>query len=147
MNQNYYKLPLDISRFFSDSGGELERCPEVESIDQFLAAILTTRPSEHSFDSLFGTRLWELDFENIVSKSAWEERFIGYVKSAVIKNEKRLKDLDVQIDVRDVLREEVAMQGFSVRKRVDVIILGTLVSTNKQVGFKHILYLGPLSKD
>ncbi|NDV64652.1 GPW/gp25 family protein [Bacteroides sp. 224] len=144
---NFYKLPLDISKFFSESGGTLEQCSELESIDQYLALILTTRHGEHSFDSLFGTRLWEMDFENIVSRATWEEKFTNYVKEAIEKYEKRLKNVEVKIDVKDVVREETAVQGFSVRKRVDVIILATVISSNKHHGFKHVLYLGPLSRD
>jgi len=144
---SYYKLPLDISKFFSDSGGTLEQCTELESIDQYLALILTTRPGEHSFDPSFGTRLWEMDFENIISKTAWEGKFTNYAKEAVEKHEKRLKNIEVRIDVKDVVREEIAVQGFSVRKRVDVIILATVISTSQQHGFKHVLYLGPLSRD
>ena len=144
---SYYKLPLDISGFFSELGGTLEQCSELESIDQYLALILTSRPGEHSFDPSFGTKLWEMDFENVASKTVWEERFITYVSEAIEKYEKRLKNIEIQIYIKDVVREETAMQGFSVRKRVDVIILGTVISTNRQHGFKHILYLGPLSKD
>jgi len=142
-----YNLPLDISRLFTEGGGDLERCSEVESIDKFLAVILTTRPGEHSFDRSFGTLLGDIDFENIISKSTWEERFIEYVKKGIADNEKRLKDVEVQINVKDVLREESEIQGFSVRKRVDVIIHGVVISTNTRQSFKHILYLGPLSKD
>jgi len=144
---NFYKLPLDISSFFSESDGKLEQCSELESIDQHLALILTSRPGEHRFDSSFGTKISEMDFENIISKTIWEEKFIRYITESIEKYEKRLKNIKIQVNVRDVIREEVYMQGFSVKKKVDIIITGTLVSTNKQHGFKHLLYLGPLSRD
>ncbi len=147
MKKQHYKLPLEISRFFSESGGYLERCSELESIDQNIGLLLSTHCGEHGFDKEFGTRLWELDFENIVSKTAWEDTFIGYIREAIEKNEKRLKEVTIQIDVRDTLREEASLQGYSVRKRVDIIILGTMVSTNQKQGFKHTIYLGPLSRD
>jgi phage baseplate assembly protein W len=140
-----YKLPLDISRLFSDSGGKLEQCSELESIDQFLAAILSTRIGEHGFNHLFGSRLWEMDFENVESKSVWEEKFIEYATEAIIEHEKRLTNIEVQINVKDVLREDNVIQGFSVRKQVDIIIIGTVVSTNRKHGFKHVFYMGPLT--
>ena len=142
---SYYKLPLDIGRFFSGEEGQLEQCSELESVDQYLALILLSRPGEHSFDTEFGTKLWEMDFENISSKNDWKTKFTELALEAIKKYEKRLKDIDIQVDIKDVVREDTVMQGFSVRKQVDVIVLGTLVSTNKQHGFKHVLYLGPLS--
>lgn len=142
---SYYKLPLDISRFFSGDTGQLEQCSELESIDQHLALILLSRPGEHGFDSEFGTRLWEMDFENISSINKWKARFTALAKEAIEKYENRLKDIELTIDIKEVVREETAMQGFSVRKRVDLIILGTVISINQKRGFKHILYLGPLS--
>lgn len=147
MKKGYYKLPLDIGKFFSESGGNLERCTELESIDQHLGLLLVTHRGEHGFNQQYGTKLWELDFENIVSRSAWEDRFVGYIRQAVTQHEKRIRDVEVKIDVRDMVREEVSMKGYSVRKRVDIIILATVISTGQRHGFKHIIYLGPLSKD
>lgn len=147
MKKGFYKLPLDIGKFFSESGGNLERCTELESIDQHLGLLLVTHRGEHGFNQQYGTKLWELDFENIVSRSAWEDRFVGYIRQAVTQHEKRIRDVEVKIDVRDMVREEVSMKGYSVRKRVDIIILATVISTGQRHGFKHIIYLGPLSKD
>ncbi len=146
MKKQNYKLPLDISRFFSEKGGYLETCSELESIDQHIGLLLTTHCGEHGFDKEFGTRLWEIDFENIVSRSAWEDTFVKFISEAIQHNEKRLTETTIQIDVRDTLQEEASMQGYSVRKRVDIIILGTVISTGRQHGFKHTIYLGPLSR-
>jgi phage baseplate assembly protein W len=147
MENTHYKLPLDISRIFSEGGGYLEQCTELESIDRHIALLLVTHQGEHGFSQQYGTRLWEMDFENIASRAEWEEKFIGYIRSAVTSHEKRLRNVEVSIDVRDTVREDVETKGFSVRKRVDVITLGTVVSTGKRKGFKHVIYLGPLSRD
>ena len=140
-------MPLDFSRFFSESGGHLERCSELESIDQGLGLLLTTRQGEHSFDRQYGTKLGELDFENIVSRAAWEESFIRYIRQAIVDNEKRLREIQVQIKMKDVLREEALLSGFSVRKQVDIIVQAVMVSTGVRAAFKHTLYLGPLSRE
>lgn len=147
MEEGFYKLPLNIGKFFSGSGGHLERCSELESIDQHIGLLLVTHRGEHGFDQQYGTKLWELDFENIVSKAAWEDMFVKFVHQAVTTHEKRIKDVEVKIDVRDMVREEISTSGLSVRKRVDIIIQATVISTNKRQGFKHIIYLGPLSRD
>lgn len=147
MKNTCYKLPLDIGRLFSERGGDLERCTELESIDQCLALLLTTHQGEHGFNRQFGSRLWEMDFENIVSYPLWEKRFIDYIREAIEENETRIRDVQIQIDVKDVLHEEASMAGFSVRKRVDIITQCIVVSTGQPAAFKHTVYLGPLSMD
>ncbi|MCC8036104.1 MAG: GPW/gp25 family protein [Rikenellaceae bacterium] len=147
MNEGNYKLPLDISRFFLDGKGRLDQCSEVESIDQFLGLLLTTHPGEHGFDQRFGTKIWELDFENIVSLPAWKERFRNYILDSVRENEKRLKDIDVSLEVREVVREEMALDCVTVRKQVDIKIRGIIASSGRPAAFRHVVYLGPLSRN
>lgn len=147
MKHGYYKLPLNIGRFFTEGGGQLEQYGELESIDRFLDLLLITCPGEHAFNQKFGTKVWDFDFENVVSKTAWEERFVRYIKQAVEDNEKRLKDIDVQIHMRDVLREEAYMNSVTIHKRVDVVITGIVISSNKRHGFKYVMYMGPLSRE
>lgn len=146
MNNSYYKIPLDISRLFKEGGRQLEKCTELESIDQFLALLITTHPGEHSFNQKFGMKIWELDFENIESLPVWKEQFTGYVRQAIEKYEKRLRNVDVTIDVRDVAREDVLLDAVTVRKQVDIIITGIVALTGKKSGFRHVVYLGPLSR-
>jgi phage baseplate assembly protein W len=146
-DNTHYKLPLDISRFFSEKGGYLERCTELESIDQHLGLLLATHRGEHGFDQRYGTKLWEMDFVNIVSRPAWEEEFITYIRQGIKLHEKRIKDVVIRLDIRDMVRENFALNGYNVRKRVDVSIHGTVISTNKRHTFRHFIYLGPLSRD
>jgi phage baseplate assembly protein W len=147
MKKTHYKLPLDIGRLFTDAGGHLELCSEVESVDQSLALLFSTHQGEHSFDHNYGTKLWEMDFVNVISKELWEDEFVGYILQAIADNEKRIKDVRIGVNVNDVLHEEASMAGFSVRKRVDIITQAVMVSTDKKVAFKHTLYVGPLSGD
>lgn len=147
MKQAYYKLPLNISRFFTEGNHRLQQCSEVESIDQFLGLLLRTCPGEHSFDPKFGCRIWELDFENVYSRGKWEGRFTQYVREAIVENEKRIKDVNIQLKVRDVLKEEAYMDSVTIRKCVDIFIEATVISTNGRSRFMHRIYLGPLSSE
>jgi len=141
---SFYKLPLDIHRFLSEGGGQFEHCSELESIDQFLGMLLMTVPGEHAFNEEFGSRVWDLDFENITSKYKWEAQVTDYIRQAVETNEKRLRDIEVQIDVRDVMRGE-SPDAITVRKQLDIYISGTLISTDTRHGFKHSIFMGPIS--
>jgi len=144
MNLPYYQLPLDIRHFLQEGGGTFEHCSELESVDRFLGMLLMTFPGEHAFDEEFGTRIWEMDFENITLRHKWEEQFIGYIRQAVETSEKRLGEIEVRINLRDVLRGE-GIDTVTVRKQVDIYISGRLKSTETKHTFKHTLYMGPIS--
>lgn len=61
MKQKYYKLPVRLEKLFEGDTRQLERCSELESIDQHIELLLTTYPGEHRFDPKYGCRIWELD--------------------------------------------------------------------------------------
>ncbi|MCD8177528.1 MAG: GPW/gp25 family protein [Tannerellaceae bacterium] len=143
--QNYYKLPLRFSSLFDDSNRMLARCSEKESIDQYLELILLTCPGEHRFDPEFGSYIWDLDFERMDSADRWKEKFIGYVKEAIIKNEKRLENMAIRVDITDSIREDETLKAFTVKKRADVYIEGDLKSTGERTLFLYKIYLGPLT--
>ena len=98
-------MPLRFDPYSNESGEWFERCSEKESIDYFLEVLLTTCPGEHRFDKKFGTAIWEMDFERIVSLSEWKNRFITYLSEAVSRYEKRITNVIYDVQVSDVVRE------------------------------------------
>lgn len=146
MKQEFYKLPLNFKRFFTEKEGRFETCTELESINQHIELLLTTCPGEHRFDPDFGCRIWELDFNRVVSMDQWKELFTQYVTQALHDYEKRLSDITIAVDIRDVIREEI-QDSAMIRKRVDIIVKGVLNSSSEQCAFGFKLFLGPLSND
>lgn len=146
MKQQYYKLPMDFSRLLENGGGELEKCTEIESIDQHIELLLTTCPGEHRFDPEYGCRIWELDFERIVSADHWQNLCAEYVKASVTKYEKRITNIAVSVTIKEVVREEMR-ENSMIRKRVDVTISGNHRATNEPCNFGYKLFLAPLSND
>lgn len=147
MNSIYYKLPLDFSSVFIEDEKKMQTCNEVDSIDQYIELLLTTCPGEHKFNKQFGCRIWEMDFENVVSRKEWEDNFIGYILESVRIFEKRLKDVSVDINVNDVVRKDYSLQTTAIKKEVIVMIESRLVSNNEPCTFRYALYLGPLSTE
>ena len=137
MKQKYYKLPVRLEKLFEGDIRQLERCSELESIDQHIELLLTTCPGEHRFDPKYGCRIWELDFERIVSTEQWKELFTGYVMQAIFT---------LSVNLQEVVREEV-LDNRMIRKRVDITVLATLNSTGAPCGFGYKLYMGPLSNE
>ena len=146
MKQKYYKLPVRLEKLFEGDIRQLERCSDLESIDQHIELLLTTCPGEHRFDPKYGCRIWELDFERIVSTEQWKELFTGYVMQAISTYEKRISDITLSVNLQEVVREEV-LDNRMIRKRVDITVLATLNSTGAPCGFGYKLYMGPLSNE
>lgn len=147
MTNKYYKTPLKLKAFFEDNNTQLAHCSLLESIDQNIELILTTCPGEHGFNADFGCKIWDMDFERVLSRSKWEESFTAHIEEAVKENEKRLTNVKVKIIMKDVQWEDGISQTTSIRKKVDVIILGNIEESGQNCGFKYSLFMGPLSSD
>lgn len=145
---SFYKLPLNFTRIFeSEANSNFPTCSEKESIDQNLEMIITTCPGEHKYDPEFGCKIWDLDFEKVVSKSRWEGQFVQFIEEAVKKYEPRITNIKPSIDFFDK-KEIFELSGAtSIRKRVDIRIDATVISTGTLCCFYYSLYLGPLSSD
>lgn len=146
MEKKYYKLPLDFKRFFEEGGGQFEKCTELESVDQHISLLLNTCPGEHRFDPNYGCRIWDLDFERIESMEHWNTLFTQYVTESITNYEKRISDITIAIDLREVVREEI-QDNVMIRKRVDITVRAKLCSTGVPCSFTYKLYLGPLSNE
>ena len=146
MKLKYYKLPVRLGRLFEGDSRQLERCSELESIDRHIELLLTTCPGEHRFDPKYGCRIWELDFERMVSTEQWKEFFTGYVMQAISTYEKRISEIALSVNLQEVVREEI-LDNRMIRKRVDITVLAILNSTGTPCGFGYKLYMGPLSNE
>jgi phage baseplate assembly protein W len=140
-----YKFPVDFSRLFESNIRNLSQQSEKESIDQNLELIITTNPGEHKYDPKFGCKIWDLDFERVVSKAIWEEQFTQYISEAIKKYEPRICDTETAIRFYDTKREEVISGATYIKKRVDITINAKLINTGEKCGFYYSLYLGPLT--
>ncbi|GHT43633.1 lysozyme [Bacteroidia bacterium] len=153
-DKRFYKLPLYFDGFleqFADTevpeGVDFPTCSELESIDQHLGLILTTCPGEHLFNPDYGCGIWDMDFERVVSRQRWEDRFTEHILQAVSKFEKRLTNVTAGIRVADTVREDAATRTTAIKKKVSVQINGRLVSDDANCGFRYTLFLGPLTTE
>lgn len=147
MKKEYYKLPLDFASFFENRGRNMAKCTEIESIDQNIEMLLTTFPGEHRFDPNFGCQIWEMDFENVASLELWEERFKQYVHESITMYEPRLREVSIDIHLRDIVKEERLSYSVTVRKRADIYVAANMTSTEEPLNLIYTLYLGPLSNE
>lgn len=144
---NYYKLPLSFTKIFESDISNFPVCSEKESIDQNLELIITTCPGEHKYDPDFGCKIWDLDFEKVVSRSRWEQQFVVFVAEAIGKYEPRINNMRPSVEFFDT-KEVFELSGAtSIRKRVDIRIDASIIDTGAFCCFYYSLYLGPLSSD
>lgn len=143
----YYKTPIRFDSVFEENGKPMKTCSELESIDQHIELLLTTCPGEHIFDKNFGCRIWDMDFERVVSRQKWEEDFTAHIIETVRKFEQRLADVTASIQIMEVTHEDTVTKSTAIKKKVVVHIKGRLISSNDYCSFRYRLYLGPLSTE
>lgn len=147
MNSKYYSLPLNLSTVFRDDGEKMKMCSEVESIDQYIELILMTCPGEHKFNKEFGCRIWEMDFENVISRKEWLDAFTTHVTNAITGFEKRLYDVSAEISINDIARQDQITKTTAIKKEVKIYVTSRLISNGEPCKFYYALYLGPLSTE
>lgn len=138
---------MDFVGIFETNIRNLSRCGEKESIDQHLELLLTTCPGEHKYDPNYGCKIWELDFERVVSASRWEDLFVKYIAEAIQKYEPRISNVGPKVQFYDTKKVYGFPEATSIKKRVDIQIEATITSTGVKCRFVYSLYLGPLSSD
>lgn len=142
-----YKLPLDFVRVFESKIRNLSTCTEKESIDQHLELLLTTCPGEHKYDPNYGCKIWDLDFQRVISMSKWEDLFSKHINEAIDRYEPRISILDVSVQFSDTKKIYGFPEATSIKKRADIKIDALINSIAKKCCFVYSLYLGPLSSD
>lgn len=144
---NYYKSPIDFVRIFETNTRNLERSDEKQSIDHNLEMIISTSPGEHKFDPEYGCKIWDLDFEKVVSRSRWEDLFIRYITDAIKKYEPRVTEVEPRVFFSDIKSQNEASGAVSIRNKVDIRIDLKIISSGAKCCYYYTFYLGPLSSD
>lgn len=141
---NFYKFPINFKNLLEER--EADKCSEIESIDQHIDLLITTCPGEHSFDKKYGTTIWEMDFEYIVSVGKWKDRFIGYLAESIAKYEPRIIDTQYRLEISEIEQEDILSKNINIHKCVDIYIQTIIKSNEEPCLFHYRLYLSPLSK-
>jgi len=140
MHTQYFKLPLNFSDAVQQK--ELRKCSLHESVTGMVHLIAVTYFGECKHDETFGCEIWEHDFENISNPQQFREKLIRSVRATIEKQEKRLTNIqvDIQLDQIDIM---MAMRR--VKSRISLRVKGTLVATNESFSHHDQFFIGPLS--
>jgi phage baseplate assembly protein W len=144
MKQDYYTLPIRFDVILDKKPHP--KCALELSIAQHLHVMLTTHYRESRFDHDFGCSIWERDFE-MMTDNEWLDYVKESIERAIEKNEPRLTETSVQIEVDDHIEDYRILKSLNrkVRKRLWIKISGFLERTNKPFTFEEYIYIAPLA--
>jgi len=145
MGSTYYKIPLRLAEVIK--GNELPVCDLEQSISNNLGLILVTHFGEHRSDPRFGCEIWELDFEVIVTASIWEEKLRQSLLKSIAAYEPRLSDVQISLSIADIEKQNYFKQFTEIKKRVNIMLSGTIRATGEPFQFRTNMFLSPLSLD
>jgi len=140
MFTEYYKLPLKMGHITQKK--EHEKCALAESVAGVVHLIAVTYFGECKHDSSFGCEIWEYDFENISNPQQHRERLINSVQKTITKQEKRLTDIYVDIQIEQI---DYLLVQRRIKSRISLHIKATLVETNEPFTHFDQFFIGPLS--
>lgn len=90
----YLKMPLQLQ---SAVAKKLQRCSYQESIAQHIMLLILSHHGEVIGREDFGSMIWDLEFNQLVKISDWEEGVKNSLIKTIEKYEKRLRNVDVNV--------------------------------------------------
>lgn len=129
------------------TNGHIETCEVGESIAQNIMLLIVTKQGENRYDENYGNEVWNLEFDNGVTTTLWENIFINSLKKQIADYEPRIVNAKVEAYVTFV-EHGYETRGFSeVKKKVKIAINAKMESTGENFNFSTELFLSPMSID
>lgn len=138
----YLKIPLQLHLAVDR---KLQRCSYQESIAQYIMLLILSHNGEVVGREDFGSMIWELEFNQLVKKSDWEEGVKNSLINTIEKNEKRLRNVDVNVTLLEI-EEENTSKISHIRRKAQITVTGIMDKTNEEFRFNTSLYISPLSQ-
>lgn len=138
----YLKIPLQIQ---SAVNHRLSRCSYEESIAQQILLLITSHNGEVVGKEDYGSLIWELEFNQLVKISDWEEGVKNSLVHAINVYEKRLDNVKVDVILSEI-EEDNKNRESHVRRQAQISVSGIIVKTNQEFHFSTLVYISPLSQ-
>lgn len=146
MEKSNYKLPFRPLNLIA-SNGQVETCDVFESIAQNIMLLITTKKGENRYDENYGNDVWDVEFDNGISTTIWENIFVKSLIRQINTYESRLQNPKVQAYITFVEHNYDTRGYTEVKKKVRIGINARLESTGENFNFSTELYLSPMSID
>lgn len=139
-------MPIDFGMLITRNR-ELPTASLGDSIAQNVFLIVSSKFNEHRYDPQFGCELWERDFEFAVNTHIWQEHIDNSILDTLVKYEKRLENLDVKTEIKEVEYKDENTGAKGIKKRVIVNVKGIVRATGEPFVFSPKLFVSPVSID
>lgn len=139
----YYKYPIAVSDIFKNR--ELRKCDLGESISQNLQLIIISHNGEHRYNESFGCKIWDMDFDLIMSLKLWEENLRKSLLAGIRENENRIEAIDIDVRISEVEKRHTTDNYVSIKRKVDIFVRALIVETGEKYSFHTELFLSPVS--
>lgn len=114
------------------------------SIHNMIHLITVTAYDEVRHDPLFGTEIYEFDFENIYNTNVLRDHLRKSVLQAVNSNEKRLINVNIDLKI-DQVEMSTRFGGKRVKTQIQMKVNAVIDKTNEPFQHDEVFYIGPLS--
>jgi len=148
MKNAYYSLPIKCE-ILTKKNSEVEHplCNFDESIAKNIFLLITSRYGEHRYSQTFGCEIWSSDFQLIGNINVWKEKIRKSIELVIQNHEKRLKNLNVSLDLSEEEIKSPITNLISVKKRLLIKVKGKAISTGEDFSFETKFFISPLSLD
>ena len=137
------KLPLRLSQFFQKK--KLDTCPLKESIARNIHLLITTQLEENKQDFMYGSQLWDHEYDIHMSNDARKEMVTNSLKRQLQLYEKRLTNAAVDVNVKQ--KEYRLSNSVQLRRRIEIIVTGYLIRSDEPFKFQTGFFIGPMMFD
>ena len=137
----YLKMPLQLQ---SAVAKKLQSCSYQESIALHIMLLILSHHGEVIGREDFGSMIWDLEFNQLVKISDWEEGVKNSLIKTIEKYEKRLRNVDVNVTLLEIEEENIDKVSH-IRRKAQITVTGIMDRTNEKFSFNTSLYISPLS--
>lgn len=140
---DYLKIPLDLS---SSLDKNIKRCSEEESIAQHIMMLIVSHYGEVVGKDDYGSIIWELEFNQLIKISEWEEHVKDSIAQTINNYEKRIKNVAVKVVLSEIDDDFDKKYNTHIRRKALISVAAKTVFDEKQFNFSMIVYISPLSQ-
>lgn len=144
MSTPYYKYPLSLSAIFESK--DLTKCVLGESISQNIQLLITSSHGEHRYNEQFGCKIWDMDFELVMSQRMWEEKLRQSLLTGIEEFEKRIEQVQIEVKISEVEDFQPIRKYLAIKRKVDILVKGIIVETGEKYNFHTDLFLSPVTQ-
>ncbi len=142
--KQFLRLPLNFGKVLE--GENFNICDVKLSISMNLHLLITTVRGEHKSDENYGAKYLDYDYDIHLPNDKRRDIIIESLQEQISIYEPRLTNVSIQVNVKqEVTKSDTG--GFMQRRRVEIIIAGSIARSEEPYQFQTAFFIGPMDFD